>query len=61
MGTCVVVEPLLSLIKDQIDNLAKIGIKAVTVNHLQDKEKNDTAMNQCIILELSFFLFLLKD
>lgn len=53
-GTCVVVEPLLSLIKDQIDNLAKIGIKAVTVNHLQDKEKNDTAMNQCANFRAKF-------
>ena len=46
-GVCVVVEPLISLIKDQIDNLAKIGIKAVTINSLQSKEKNETAINQC--------------
>lgn len=47
VGICIVVEPLISLIKDQIDNLAKIGIKAVTINSLQSKEKNETAINQC--------------
>ena len=46
-GVCLIVEPLISLIKDQIDNLQKIGIKAVTINYLQSKERNQIAMNQC--------------
>ena len=45
-GVCVVVEPLISLIKDQIDNLKKIGINAVTVNSLQSSDKNTAALNQ---------------
>ncbi|MBQ7984955.1 MAG: RecQ family ATP-dependent DNA helicase [Bacteroidales bacterium] len=46
-GICLVVEPLISLIKDQIDNLAKAGIKAVTVNSFQGSDKNSSALNQC--------------
>lgn len=55
-GVCVVVEPLISLIKDQIDNLSKVGIKAVTVNHLQSQESNNAAINQCCN-HISKFLF----
>ncbi|MBQ9254529.1 MAG: RecQ family ATP-dependent DNA helicase [Bacteroidales bacterium] len=47
-GICLVIEPLISLIKDQIDNLDKVGIRAVTINHLQSKDKNLSAMNQCL-------------
>lgn len=46
-GLCVVVEPLISLIKDQIDGLEKVGLKAVTINSLQTRERNDSALNQC--------------
>ena len=45
-GICIVVEPLISLIKDQIDNLKKVGINAVTINSLQSADKNRTALNQ---------------
>lgn len=46
-GICLVIEPLISLIKDQIDNLEKVGIKAVSINHLQAAPQNETALNQC--------------
>ncbi len=46
-GVCIVVEPLISLIKDQIDNLEKTGIKAVSINSMQTAEKNESALNQC--------------
>lgn len=46
-GICVVIEPLLSLIKDQMDALERVGIKAVTINSLQTNEKNESAINQC--------------
>lgn len=46
-GVCVVVEPLISLIKDQIDGLEKVGLKAVSINSLQTSERNDAAINQC--------------
>ena len=44
-GVCIVVEPLISLIKDQIDNLKKSGIRAVTVNSLQSNDRNSAALN----------------
>lgn len=46
-GVCVVVEPLISLIKDQIDGLEQVGLKAVSINSLQTSERNDAAINQC--------------
>ncbi|MDO5759906.1 MAG: RecQ family ATP-dependent DNA helicase, partial [Bacteroidota bacterium] len=46
-GVCVVVEPLLSLIKDQMDALERIGIKSATINSLQSNEQNETAINKC--------------
>lgn len=46
-GVCVVVEPLISLIKDQIDGLEKVGLKAVSINSLQTSERNEAAINQC--------------
>lgn len=55
-GVCLVIEPLISLIKDQIDNLKKVGINAVTVNHLQTQEENFSAINQCLNYR-SKFLF----
>lgn len=55
-GVCLVIEPLISLIKDQIDNLKKVGINAVTVNHLQTSDENFSAINQCLNYR-SKFLF----
>ncbi len=46
-GVCLVIEPLISLIKDQMDGLEKVGVKTVSVNSLQSKSKNDIALNQC--------------
>ena len=46
-GICVVIEPLISLIKDQIDSLERVGIKAVSINSHQSTEKNESALNQC--------------
>ena len=59
-GVCLVVEPLISLIKDQIDNLKKVGINAVSINHLQTKEKNESALNQCYNYR-SKFLFVAAE
>jgi len=59
-GVCIVVEPLISLIKDQIDNLNKIGIKAVSINSLQSVDKNRTAINQ-LYNHIAKFLFIATE
>ena len=59
-GVCVVVEPLISLIKDQIDNLNKVGIKAVSINSLQSVDKNRTAINQ-LYNHITKFLFIATE
>ena len=53
-GVCVIVEPLISLIKDQIDNLKKIGIKAVSINSLQSLDKNRSAINLLLQHQVKF-------
>ena len=37
-GTCVVVSPLLSLMKDQVDSAREIGIEAATLNSTTDRD-----------------------
>ena len=37
-GTCVVVSPLLSLMKDQVDSAREIGIQAATLNSTTDRD-----------------------
>ena len=59
-GVCVVVEPLISLIKDQIDNLKRVGINAVTVNSLQSVDRNIAALNQLYNYR-SKFLFIAAE
>ena len=59
-GVCIVVEPLISLIKDQIDNLKQVGINAVTINSLQSVDKNNSALNQ-LYNHKSKFLFIAAE
>lgn len=59
-GLCVVVEPLISLIKDQMDALERHGIKAVTVNSTRTREQNETAINQCFN-HIAKFLFVAAE
>ena len=46
IGVCIVIEPLISLIKDQMDSLARLGIKSVTINSMQSVDKHHSAINQ---------------
>lgn len=47
-GTAVVVSPLLSLIKDQVDTLRENGIVACTLNSTQNESENRSARELCL-------------
>lgn len=47
-GICLVVSPLIALMKDQVENLKKRGIPAVAVVSGMDKREIDIALGNCI-------------
>lgn len=47
-GVCLVVSPLIALMKDQVENLKKRGIPAVAVVSGMDKREVDIALGNCI-------------
>jgi ATP-dependent DNA helicase RecQ len=47
-GICVVVSPLIALMKDQVDNLKRRGILAVAIYSGMSKREIDTALDNCI-------------
>lgn len=46
-GICIVVTPLIALMKDQVDNLKKRGIKATTVHSGMSREEMLIALDNC--------------
>lgn len=48
-GTCIVVTPLIALMKDQVDNLRNKGILATTVYSGMSKDEIETAFGNCIL------------
>jgi ATP-dependent DNA helicase RecQ len=53
-GICLVVTPLISLMKDQVDNLKAIGIKATTVYTGMSQEEIITQLENCIFGNYKF-------
>jgi ATP-dependent DNA helicase RecQ len=53
-GICIVVSPLIALMKDQVSNLNKRGIKAVAIYSGQTKSEMDVAIDNCIYGNVKF-------
>lgn len=47
-GICVVISPLIALMKDQVDNLKKRGVLAVAIYSGMNKREIDTVLDNCI-------------
>jgi len=53
-GICIVVSPLIALIKDQVENLKAKGIDAVSIVSGMSKREIDIALDNCIYNEVKF-------
>ncbi|MBW6478576.1 MAG: RecQ family ATP-dependent DNA helicase [Bacteroidales bacterium] len=53
-GICIVVSPLIALMKDQVNNLNKRGIKAVAIYSGQSKSEIDMAIDNCVYGKIKF-------
>lgn len=53
-GLCLVVTPLIALMKDQVDNLREKGIKATAVYSGMSREEIITALENCIFGDFKF-------
>ena len=53
-GICIVVTPLIALMKDQVDNLKKRGIKATSIHSGQSREFIISQLENCIFGDYKF-------
>ena len=53
-GICIVVSPLIALMKDQVENLKEKGIKAIAVISGMGKREVDIALDNCIYGDIKF-------
>lgn len=53
-GICLVVTPLIALMRDQVANLNKMGIKALAIHSGLSKDEIDMALDNCIFGDYKF-------
>ncbi|MEL7002851.1 MAG: ATP-dependent DNA helicase RecQ [Bacteroidota bacterium] len=53
-GLCIVVTPLIALMRDQVDQLTKRGIKATAIYSGMNKKAIDTTLDNCIYGNIKF-------
>lgn len=53
-GICIVISPLIALIKDQVENLNKRGIKAFGIYSGMHKNEIDVALDNCVYGDVKF-------
>lgn len=53
-GLCLVISPLISLMKDQVQNLKSKGINAVAMSSAMNKKELDIALDNCIYGDVKF-------
>jgi ATP-dependent DNA helicase RecQ len=53
-GLCIVVTPLIALMKDQVQNLKNRGIKAIAVHHGMSRLEMDIAIDNCVYGDVKF-------
>jgi ATP-dependent DNA helicase RecQ len=53
-GICIVVSPLIALMKDQVENLVKRGIKAIAITSAMHKREIDIALDNCVHGNIKF-------
>jgi ATP-dependent DNA helicase RecQ len=53
-GICLVVTPLIALMKDQVEGLQKMGIKAVAIHSGLTREEIDSALDNCVFGDYRF-------
>ena len=53
-GLCIVVTPLIALMKDQVINLQKLGIKALSLDSSMSRREIDIALDKCIFSDIKF-------
>src|SRR3989304_4912423 len=53
-GICIVISPLIALMKDQVENLKAKGIKAIAVTSGMSKREIDIAFDNCVYGDIKF-------
>jgi ATP-dependent DNA helicase RecQ len=53
-GICIVISPLIALIKDQVENLKQKGINAVSITSAMSKREIDITLDNCIYGNIKF-------
>jgi ATP-dependent DNA helicase RecQ len=53
-GICIVISPLIALMRDQVQSLNSRGIKAIAVNSAMNKREIDVAMDNCVYGDIKF-------